>query len=302
MRVCPRSGYSEGVNFAKDIKDFLMTRRARITPEQVGLPPGRRRRVPGLRREEVAQLAGVSIEYYTQVERGNVAGVSAEVLRAVARALQLGEAEETHLFDLVRAATGKGDRTQSARIAETTLPDGVQELLDSMATAPAIVINGQLDLVAANALGRALYGPVLAGAKAMPNLARFMFLDPTAEQFFPDWSREADDVVALLRAEAARAPDSPVVSRLIGELATRSEPFRTSWAAHNVKAHRHGVKRFRHSDVGELSLTYNVFDITGVGGLSLIGHTAEPQSRSDEALRLLASVCTTGNVTALENY
>ncbi|MCV7427506.1 helix-turn-helix transcriptional regulator [Mycobacterium montefiorense] len=277
------------MDIAKDIKDFLMSRRARIRPEQVGLPPGRRRRVPGLRRAEVAQLAGVSIEYYTQVERGNVAGVSDDVLYAVARALQLGEAEEAHLFDLVRAATGKGDRTRPARPAGQTMPDGVQALLDSMVTAPAIVINGSLDLVAANALGHALYAPVFSGAKATPNLARFMFFDAVADQFFPDWAREADDVVALLRAEAARSPDSPQVTSLIAELKTRSAKFRTSWAAHNVKAHRHGVKRFRHSDVGELSLTYNVFDITGVGGLSLIGHTAQPHSRSDEALTLLAS-------------
>ncbi len=276
------------MDIAKDIKDFLMTRRARITPEQVGLPPGSRRRVPGLRRAEVAHLAGVSIEYYTQVERGNVTGVSEEVLDAVARALQLGEAEEAHLFDLVRAATGKGDRTRSAHHAGRTIPDGVQALLDSMVTAPAIVINGHLDLVAANTLGRVLYAPVYSGARATPNLARFMFFDAAADQFFPDWAREADDVVALLRAEAARSPDSLEVASLIGELETRSEKFRTSWAAHNVKAHRHGVKRFRHSDVGELSLTYNVFDITSVGGLSLIGHTAEPHSRSDEALRLLA--------------
>jgi transcriptional regulator with XRE-family HTH domain len=277
------------MDIAKDIKDFLMTRRARITPEQVGLPPGGRRRVPGLRREEVAGLAGVSIEYYTQIERGNVAGVSGDVLRAVARALQLGEAEETHLFDLVRAVTGRGDRTRSPRRAGPAIPDGVQALLDSVLTAPAIVINGHLDIVAANALGRALYAPVFAQAKATPNLARFIFFDAAAEQFFPEWAREADDVVALLRAEAARSPDSPAVSRLIDELATRSEQFRTSWAAHNVKAHRHGVKRFRHSEVGELSLTYNVFDIASVGGLCLIGHTAEPHSRSDEALRLLAS-------------
>ncbi|OBA62441.1 transcriptional regulator [Mycobacterium sp. 1100029.7] len=275
------------MDVAKDIRDFLMTRRARITPEQVGLPPGRRRRVPGLRREEVAQLAGVSIEYYTQVERGNVAGVSDEVLRAVSRALRLGETEEAHLFDLARAA--RGDRTRAVRPSIRKLPDGVQALLDSMVTAPAIVINGTLDIVAANALGRALYAPVFGGAKATPNLARFMFLDVAAGQFFLDWAREADDVVALLRAEAARSPDSPAMTRLVGELATRSEQFRTSWAAHNVKAHRHGIKRFRHSVVGELSLTYNVFDIASAGGLSLIGHTAEPHSRSDEALRLLES-------------
>jgi transcriptional regulator with XRE-family HTH domain len=277
------------MDIAKDIKDFLMSRRARLTPEQVGLPPGRRRRVPGLRREEVAQLADVSIDYYTRVERGHVAGVSDDVLRAVCRALQLGAAEEAHLFDLVRAVTGRGDRGRSARPGTPSMPEGVQALLDSMVTAPAIVINGHLDLLAENALGRALYAPAFARAGATPNLARFMFLDAAAAQFFPEWAREADDVVALLRTEAARSHDSPVVTQLVGELAARSEQFRGSWAAHNVKAHRHGVKRFRHPDVGELSLTYNVFDITGGGGLSLIGYTAEPHSRSDEALRLLAS-------------
>lgn len=280
-------GYSKQMDVAKDIRDFLMTRRARITPEQVGMPPGRRRRVPGLRREEVAQLAGVSIEYYTQVERGNVAGVSEDVLRAIARALHLTEAEERHLFDLVRVV--KGDRGRAARSPDRGLPEGVQALLDCMVTAPAIVINGHLDVVAANALGRALYAPVFAGAKATPNLARFIFLDAAAGRFFPEWAREADDVVALLRAEAARSPDSPEIGRLIGELAARSEQFRDSWAAHNVKAHHHGVKRLHHAEIGELSLTYNVFDITSVGGLALIGHTAEPGSRSDEALRLLAS-------------
>lgn len=277
------------MDIAKDIKDFLMTRRARITPEQVGLPAGGRRRVPGLRRAEVAKLAGVSIDYYTQIERGNVAGVSDEVLHAVARALQLGEVEEKHLFDLVRAATTRVGRSRAPRRAAQTMPDGVQALLDSMVTAPAIVLTGPLDIVAANAIGRALYAPIFARAKGIPNVARFMFFDSAADQFFPDWAKEADDVVSLLHAEAARTPDSPAITRLVGELATRSEQFRTRWAAHNVKAHRHGIKRFRHSEVGELSLTYNVFDITGSGGLSLIGHSAQQGSRSDDALRLLAS-------------
>ncbi|WP_077090309.1 helix-turn-helix domain-containing protein [Mycobacterium rhizamassiliense] len=276
------------MDIAKDIRDFLMTRRARITPEQVGLPPGGRRRVPGLRREEVAKMAGVSIDYYTQIERGNVAGVSDEVLHAVARALQLGEAEEKHLFDLVRATTRAG-RTRAPRRTARTIPEGVQALLDSMVTAPAIVLTGPFDIVATNALGRALYAPVFARAKGIPNVARFMFFDTAADQFFPDWAKEADDVVSLLHAEAARAPDSAAITRLVGELERRSEQFRARWAAHNVKAHRHGIKRFRLSEVGELSLTYNVLDITGAGGLSLIGHSAQPGSRSDDALRLLAS-------------
>ena len=276
----------DDVDIRKDIKDFLMSRRARITPERVGLPPGRRRRVPGLRREEVAQLAGVSVEYYTQIERGNVTGVSDGVLHAVAGALGLCEAEVTHLFDLVRGATS---RAGPPRRADRALPDGVQALLDSMVTAPAVVLNGHLDIVAANALGRALYAPLFVRATATPNVARFIFFDVAADRVFPEWDIAADDAVSLLRAEAARSPDSPPVTGLVGELATRSDQFRTRWAAHNIKAHRHGIKRFRHSDVGELCLTYNVFDITGAGGLSLFGYTAEPHSRSDEALRLLAS-------------
>jgi MmyB-like transcription regulator ligand binding domain len=164
-----------------------------------------------------------------------------------------------------RSATDKAGRTRRARRAVRALPDGVQALLDSMVTAPAIVLNGHLDMVAANALGRALYGPLFDRATATPNLARFIFFDAAAERVFPDWDVAADDAVSLLRAEAARSPDSPVVTGLVGELATRSEEFRSRWAAHNVKAHRHGVKRFQCADVGELSLTYNVFDITRCG-------------------------------------
>ncbi|WP_067968580.1 helix-turn-helix domain-containing protein [Mycolicibacter icosiumassiliensis] len=276
------------MDIGQDIKGFLMTRRARITPEQVGLPTGRRRRVPGLRREEVAQLAGVSIEYYTQIERGHVAGVSDEVLDAVAAALRLSEAERTHLFDLARAGAVKPGRRRAARQTAAALPGGVQELLDAMVGAPAVVLNGHLDVVAANALGRALYAPVFARATT-PNLARSVFLDPSADAVFPDWAAAADDVVALLRAEAARVPDSPEVIALVGELATRSEPFRTRWAAHNVKAHHHGAKRFRHPVVGELTLTYNAFELPGAAGLSLIGYTAAPDSPAGQALKLLAS-------------
>jgi len=277
------------MDIGQDIKGFLMTRRARITPEQVGLPAGRRRRVPGLRREEVAQLAGVSIEYYTQIERGHVAGVSEEVLDAVAAALRLSDVERTHLFDLARAGAVKPGRRRAVRRTAADLPDGVQELLDAMVGAPAVVLNGHLDVVAANALGRALYAPVFGRSAATPNLARSVFLDPSAAAVFPDWATAADDVVALLRAEAARVPDSPEVIALVGELATRSEPFRTRWAAHNVKAHHHGAKRFRHPAVGELTLTYNAFELPGAAGLSLIGYTAAPQSPAEHALKLLAS-------------
>lgn len=275
------------MDIAKDIKEFLMTRRARIGPEQIGLPAGRRRRVPGLRREEVAQLAGVSTEYYTQIERGNVAGVSDDVLHAIARALRLSDDETTHFFDLVRAVIGT--RAGTKRGASSTIPDGVQALIGGMAGSPAIIMNGTLDIVAANRLGRALYAPMFDRATGVPNFARFIFFDSYAEHVFPEWERSADEVVALLQAEAARSPHSPAITGIVGELATRSEDFRGRWAAHNVTAHRHGVKLFRHPEFGELTLTYNVFAVTAAPGLSLIGYTAEPNSPSEQALKILAS-------------
>lgn len=262
-----------------------MTRRAKIGPQQVGLPPGRRRRVPGLRREEVAQLAGVSTEYYTQIERGQVNGVSDDVLHGVARALHLSDDETTHFFDLARAVGKRvGTRTKHG----LKVPDGVQELIDSMGTSPAIVMNGSLDFLAANRLGRALYAPLYDRTTGVPNLARFIFFDPYAEQIFPEWKRTADEAVGLLQAEAARSPHSPGITQLVGELATRSEEFRTRWAAHNVTAHRHGIKRFCLPEVGEFALTYNVFAVTAVPGASLVGYTAVPNSPAAHAMQILA--------------
>ena len=183
-----------------------MSRRARITPDQVGLSPGVRRRVPGLRREEAAQLAGVSTEYYTQIERGNVSGVSDDVLQAVSRALRLSDDETVHFFDLVRAAIGTRAPSRTKRPAVQKVPDGVQALIDGMAASPAIVMDGNLDILAANPLGRALYAPVFDRAVGRPNLAKFIFFDSTAAQVFPDWTATADEAVGLLQAEAVRAP------------------------------------------------------------------------------------------------
>lgn len=283
----PRLGSME---IAKDIKDFLTTRRAKITPDQVGLPPGGRRRVAGLRREEVALLAGVSAEYYVQIERGNATGVSEEVLHAIGRPLRLNEAETAHLFALARAAgTRAGQGPARGRTAGSQVPRGAQALMDAMVTAPAVVQNGHLDLLGANALGRALYGGVFERAHGQPNLARFVFLDDRADEMFPAWEHTADVVVALLRVEAARAPYSRAVTGLIGELATRSREFRTRWAAHDVRAHRRGTKEFRHPVVGDLTLHFEALEIAGAGGLTLMGFTAEPGSPSHEALRLPAS-------------
>ena len=290
-------GMDPGIDIAKDIKEFLMTRRARIGPEQAGLPRGQRRRVPGLRREEVAQLAGVSTEYYTQIERGNVAGVSDDVLHAVARALRLSDDETVHFFDLARAVVGNRAITRGKRGASHKIPDGVQALIDGMTGSPAIVMTGSLDVVAANTLGRALYAPVFERATGTPNLARFIFFDTYAEQLFPQWTSTADEAVGLLQAEAARSPHSPAITQIVGELATRSEEFRARWAAHNVTAHRNGTKAFRHPEFGELTLTYNVFTITAVPGLSLVGYTAEPNSPSAHALQILASWRVSGQST-----
>lgn len=278
-----------GMDIAKDIREFLMSRRARITPAQVGLTPGPRRRVPGLRREEAAQLAGVSTEYYIQIERGNVGGVSDEVLQAICRALRLTEDETAHFLALVRAATGSVTPARPKRTVTPKIPDGVQALMDSMAGAPAIVMDGTLEILAANSLGRALYAPVFDRASGRPNIAKFLFFDSAAAQLFPDWQAGADDAVGLLQAEAVRAPHSPAVTRVVGELATQSLEFRTRWAAHNVTAHRHGAKRFRHDEFGELSLVYNVFELTAAPGMYLVGYTAAPDTPSAQALRIMAS-------------
>jgi transcriptional regulator with XRE-family HTH domain len=209
------------VDIAKDIRDFLMSRRARIGPDEVGLPAGHRRRVPGLRREEAAQLAGVSTEYYTKIERGNLAGVSDDVLRAVAKALRLTDDETVHFFDLARAAVATHGATRTRRTSQPNIPHGVQALMDNLIDSPAIVMNGSLDILAANPLGRALYAPVFDRATGVPNLARFVFFDIAAEQVFPQWETTADEAAGLLQAEAARSPHSSAITQIVGELATR---------------------------------------------------------------------------------
>jgi transcriptional regulator with XRE-family HTH domain len=272
-----------------DVRQFLATRRARISPQQVGLPThGANRRVPGLRREEVAVLAGVSIDYYTRLERGNLNGVSDSVLEAVARALQLDEAERAHLLDLARTA----NNTASARRCRPTqqrVRPGMQRLLDAMTDAPAFIRNGRLDVVAANQLGRALYAPVFSDPANPTNLARFTFVDPQAPAFFPDWDDVANTTVALLRVEAGRDPGDRNLSDLVGELATRSDEFRTRWAAHNVRLHDHGDKRFHHPVVGDLTLSFEELPLPADTGLTMTAFTAEPDTAAHDAITLLAS-------------
>lgn len=278
------------MNSREEVRDFLTTRRARLTPDRAGLPDyGGHRRVAGLRREEVALLAGVSVDYYTRLERGNLTGVSDSVLEALARALHLDEAERAHLFDLARAANTTAASARVRRRPAAQLRLGVHRLLDAMTMVPAYVRNGRLDVLGANALGRAVFAPLFETAARGPNLARFVFLDPAAQAFYVDWETVAGDVVALLRAEAGRDPFDRALSDLIGELSTRSEVFRTWWAAHHVRLHRSGVKHLHHPVVGELTLAYESLELVTDPGLRLNAYTAEPASPDEQALHLLAS-------------
>ncbi|MEY9860615.1 transcriptional regulator with XRE-family HTH domain [Catenulispora sp. GAS73] len=272
-----------------EFRDFLTSRRARITPDQAGLPAygGSHRRVPGLRREEVALLAGVSVEYYTRLERGNARGVSESVLDNLARALQLDDAERAHLFDLARAASAGGSPVR--RSAKQQVRPIVQRILDGMEGIPAHVRNGRFESLAVNRMGRALLAPVYEGRQLPVSFARFVFLDPRAEEFYGDWERTANDMVAALRSEAGRNPYDKALTDLIGELSTRSEFFRTRWAAHNVRFHNTGVKVFHHPVVGELRLAYESLELTDGTGLAMSVYSAEPGSPSQEKMALLAS-------------
>ncbi len=272
---------------SNELSQFLSSRRAKVTPEQAGLPNYGRRQVPGLRREEVASLAGVSVEYYKRLERGNATGASESVLDGIADALQLDDAERTHLFDLARAAAPTPARRRQ-RPAQQAVRPQVQQILDTI-TSPATVSNMRGDYLAANALGRALYAPLFESREQPPNSARFTFLDPAAQEFFVEWEKAAKDLVAALRHQAGHNPYDRALSDLVGELSTRSEPFRKWWAAHNVRYHQTGTKRLRHPVVGELTLSYEVMELTADSGLRLAVFQAEPGSRSQDALALLAS-------------
>jgi transcriptional regulator with XRE-family HTH domain len=272
-----------------EVRDFLVTRRAKITPQQAGLQfYGGNRRVPGLRREEVAMLAGVSADYYTRLEKGNLSGVSDSVLDAVAGALQLDEAERHHLLNLARAANTSPARATQRRVPHQIRP-ATQLILDGMTGTPAFVRNGRLDVLAANALGRALYSPAFAAPARPVNLARFRFLDPAARDFYPDFGDSARTTVALLRTEAGRDPFNKSLTELIGELSTRSEEFRALWAAHNVRLHRSGLKHFHHPAIGPIDLMFEAMALEADEGLTLTAYTAKPGTPARDALVLLAS-------------
>lgn len=286
-----RRAYAGQMSGSDELREFLSTRRARITPQQAGLPVLGHRRVPGLRREEVASLTGVSSEYYTRLERGHANGVSDSVLESLARALQLDDAERAHLYNLIRASTPSARATR--RPTSTRVRPAVQRLLDRMTDVPAFVQNGRLDMLAANTLARALYCDLYDGVAVdrtgIPNHGRFLFLDPRAVDMYPQWNKAAGDAVTQLRSEAGRRSDDRELSALIGELSSRSPHFAALWATHNVRWHTTGSKQFHHRVAGDLELDYEAMELAADPGHVLITFTAPPGSSSEEALAFLGS-------------
>ncbi|WP_007507204.1 helix-turn-helix transcriptional regulator [Pseudofrankia saprophytica] len=281
----------------EQVRSFLASRRARITPEQVGLPTyGGLRRVPGLRRDEVAQLAGVSVDYYTRLERGDLTGASDSVLSALARALRLADDERQHLFALARVArAGRG--TPKRRPRQVKIRESIRAIVEGLSDLPACVVNGRMDLVMTNRMGRTLYDPLFDDPTHPPNHARFVFLDTRAHDFWVDWEVQATEVVGALRAAAGRDPYDKDLTDLIGELVTRNDRFRTWWGSHDVFNHRGGTKKINHPVVGRLDLTYEILTLPSDPDLSILTYSAPPQSPSHDGLQLLAAWTATGDET-----
>ena len=289
------------VDARTEFRHFLTSRRSRLSPDQAGLPVyGGNRRVPGLRREEVALLAGMSVDYYVRLERGNARGVSESVLESLARALQLDEAERAHLFDLAHAvnassvATARATAKATKRAAKPQVKPSIQRIIDAMETTPAYVRNRRLDILAINRLGRALLSPALnspvpAGPGRLANTALFLYLDPAAQEFYRNWTSVADDIVAALHTEVGADPHDKLLQDLIGELCTRSDVFRTRWAAHNVRYHHSGHKLLRHPVVGDLDLDFDTMELPAEPGLSITVYSAEPGTPAHDSLNLLAA-------------
>lgn len=278
-----------GMTQRSEVGEFLSTRRARITPEQAGIIGGGRRRVAGLRREEVAMLAGVSVDYYARMERGNLSGVSPEVLDALGRALQLDDAELAHLRHLARNAAPHGLNRRRARPTPPAIRPPLRRLLDSI-SAPAYISNARKDFLAVNSIGRAVFAPILSDAANGHNNARFTFFNPAAQNFYPDWETGANNIIASLRIEAGRNPHDKELTDLIGELVTRSDVFRTRWAAHDVRFHRTGSKRIHHPDVGDLVFNYEALELPADTGLVMFTMLPAAETPTEERLRLLGSL------------
>lgn len=283
-----------------EVSDFLTTRRARLSPEQVGLPTAGRRRVPGLRRSEVAALAGMSVEYYAKLERGALAGVSAGVLDALANALRLDGAERAHLVRLAHEADGSNRvLLRPERERQWQPRPSLQRALDAISQAPAIVGNDRSDLLAANLLGRAMYDDLFLDPARPPNFARHTFLDSSARRFYPDWDWAADITVANLRTGLGKNPHDTGLRELVDELSGRSPEFRRRWSIHEVRAHGSGTKHFHHHIVGDLELGYESMDLRGEQGITMTIYSAEPGSPTEQALMLLASWAASDRVAEL---
>ncbi|WP_367044561.1 helix-turn-helix transcriptional regulator [Streptomyces sp. Je 1-332] len=269
-----------------ELSEFLRTRRARLQPEDVGLPNfGRHRRVPGLRREELAQLAGVSVAYYTRLEQGNGRNVSGEVLDAIARALRLTDAEHAHLTHLAKPKQHKKKRAARPQRVRPAL----LQLVDALDGVPAYVAGRRTDILGWNRMAAALFGDWGALPPEERNWARICFLRPESRVLFRDWDQKASDIVSFLRMDAGCYPNDPLLSALVGELSVKSEEFRSLWATHDVREKGHGVKRLHHSLVGDLTLSYETLRLPDDHDQSLITYHAEPDSASADALRLLAN-------------
>ena len=277
------------VDLRHEIREFLRSRRARLAPEMAGLPAyGGRRRVEGLRREEVAMLAGVSVEYYVRLERGSLAGASDGVLDALATALQLDDVERDHLFHLARRCGASGGRRP--RQPPATVRPALQEVLDAITTAPALIRNARHDVLAMNQLGRALYSPVLADPRRPVNTARFVYLHPDeAKAFFVDYDHVARNAAATLRMELGRTPHDEDLVALVDELSTASAVFRQQWASQDVRLHGHGSKRVDHPVVGRLDLNFESLDLPTDPGLQLNVYTVAAGGPAADGLALLAS-------------
>ncbi|MEU4171540.1 helix-turn-helix transcriptional regulator [Streptomyces sp. NPDC026665] len=269
-----------------ELSEFLRSRRARLKPEDVGMPDfGRHRRVPGLRREELAQLAGVSVAYYTRLEQGHGRNVSAEVLDAIAKALRLTDAEHNHLTHLAKPKQHK--KKQAARPQQVR--GSLRQLLDTLDGVPAYITGRRSDVLVWNRMAAAVFGDWSELPPQERNWARMVFLRPEYRDLFVEWEQKAIDIVCLLRMDAGCHPDDPRLAALVGELSVKSEDFRRLWATHDVKEKSHGVKLLRHPLVGDLALQFESFRLVGDTELALVTYHAEPGSGSAEALRLLAS-------------
>jgi transcriptional regulator with XRE-family HTH domain len=279
----------EGMDRREELSDFLRTRRERVKPEAVGLKRQSRGRAPGLRREDVAQLAGVSVDYYTRIEQGRGRNPSPEILTAIGRALQLDEDEQRHLEALAIQA---GPAPRAPRTGERVRP-GVQRLLDAFSTTtPAFVLGRRMDVLAWNPLAAALIADFGALPAARRNMIWTAFMDPAARDFYLDWEQVARESIAHLRIACGRYPDDAGLAGLVGELSVKSEDFRRLWSKHDVKEKGFGRKRLYHPAVGELVLDYEALALSDGGGKTLVTYTAEPGSPSEQALALLSVIGT----------